>query len=374
MFQLLQELIAIDSVSPNDKGCQKLIANHLRQLGFRVSHHDRLPVSNLWAHYGNKGPLLVFAGHTDVVPAGDPDKWQYPPYQTTFADGKLYGRGTCDMKGALWAMMEAAAAFIENDYLQYGQIGFLITSGEEGDDFDKGTPYILQQLIDQGINIDACIVGEPSSSQSVGDTLKVGRRGSLTGYLTIEGKQGHVAYPHLAINPIHQLGPFISALNALTLDEGNRYFDPSSLQISNISSGTGATNVIPADATLSFNIRYSPEVTDKQLINQIEHLFYQTLSLTGSFKWQHNGTPFLTKPCQLTNACQSAIEHYTGKQPKLSTSGGTSDARFIAPHGIDVIELGPVNATIHQINEHTDVEELKLLSQIYRMICKTLLQ
>lgn len=372
--KLLTKLINIDSVTPYDQGCQDVIETELVKQGFQVERFDSAPVSNLWATIGNNtGPLLVFAGHTDVVPEGDLDKWQHPPYEAAIENNKIYGRGACDMKGALAAMIEATNQFIQHNPDFAGQVGYLITSGEEGDDFDLGTPHVMAKLHERGIHIDYCVIGEPSSTKTVGDLIKIGRRGSLTGYIDIHGIQGHVAYPHKALNPIHALSPALAELSSMTFDEGNDAFAPTSFQVTNIQSGTGAGNVIPGALSMQCNFRYSTEVDDIQLKNIVENLFTEKYKLQADFKWRMNGKPFLTEQGKLINATSAAIKQHTNLQTELSTSGGTSDGRFIAPYGVEVIELGPINDCIHQVNEYTSLDELQTLSQIYQSICSEIL-
>lgn len=371
---LLTKLINIDSVTPYDKGCQDVIEDELKKQGFDVTRMNATPVSNLWATIGNKaGPLLVFAGHTDVVPEGELSQWQRLPYQARIEGNKIYGRGACDMKGSLAAMMDATNTFIKQYADFKGQIGYLITSGEEGDDFDLGTPHVMKVLKEQGIHIDYCVIGEPTSTKTVGDVIKIGRRGSLTGYIDIHGIQGHVAYPHKAQNPIHLISPALAELSQMTFDNGNEAFAPTSFQVTNIQSGTGAGNVIPGILSLQCNFRYSTEVTDLKLRKIVEALLTQKYKLNATFKWRLNGKPFLTKPGELTLAAQTAIKQHANLNTELSTSGGTSDGRFIAPYGVQVIELGPINDCIHQVNEYTNLDELQILSKIYQSICSRLL-
>lgn len=373
MVDLLAELVRIESVTPYDNGAQALLASKLREQGFFVEHIDAPPVSNLWARIGCHAPLLVFAGHTDVVPTGALNQWHTPPFEPVIKENRMHGRGTCDMKGALAAMVAASHRFLAKHPSFKGSLGFLITSGEEGDEFDLGTPHVMKHLAEQGTYIDYCIVGEPSSTHYVGDVIKVGRRGSLTADVIVHGKQGHVAYPQQARNPIHLASPALADLSALRLDEGNAYFPPSSLQITQLHAGTGAGNVIPGELQCQFNVRYSSEITHDQIIQQIETLLKQTHALDISIQWRLNGKPFLTKASKLIEATQYAIEQLTQQQCHLSTSGGTSDGRFIAPYGTEVIELGPCNDSIHQVNEYTDLQQLWLLSNIYESICHQLL-
>lgn len=374
ILDLLEQLINIDSVTPFDKGCQDIISKALASQGFGIKQLDSKPVSNLWAHKGtNKGPLLVFAGHTDVVPEGDLNQWKYPPYTAVLDDNNIYGRGACDMKGALCAMIAATSRFLKKHPEHQGQIGYLITSGEEGDDFDLGTPHVMQYLDENGIHIDYCVIGEPSSTTTVGDIIKVGRRGSLTADIKVIGKQGHVAYPDKALNPIHLVSPAINELAHMQFDNGNDYFSPTTFQISNIASGTGAGNVIPGELNFQCNFRYSTEVTDKELKKIVETLILEKYKLNATFNWRLNGKPFLTKQGKLIEAAQTAIKQHTQIETELSTTGGTSDGRFIAPYDVQVIELGVINDCIHQVNEYTNIKELHTLSHIYESICEKLL-
>jgi succinyl-diaminopimelate desuccinylase len=369
---LLAKLISIESVTPNDHGCQNYIIDYLEQLGFFCQRFDNPPVSNFFARIGTGTPLLVFAGHTDVVPVGDDASWTSMPFQLTEKNGMAYGRGAADMKGSLASMLIMAKRFVDDHPTFLGSLGFLITSGEEGDDYDKGTPFVMDALHKQGINIDYCIVGEPSSSNKLGDVIRIGRRGSLNATLTLSGKQGHVAYPDLACNPIHKISPVLAELANTRWDNGNDYFPPTSLQITHIHSGGKATNIIPGTLTLKFNIRFSTEQTADNLITNVTECIKRH-GLTPTIDWRLSGQPFLTKPGRLTASCQQAIATITHEKPLLSTSGGTSDARFIAPFNVEVIELGPVNATIHQVDECVSLADLDKLSAIYYAICCDLL-
>lgn len=369
---LLTKLIAFPSITPNDEGTQELMIQFLEPLGFNCHRMNQGPVSNFFASYGNTGPLLVFAGHTDVVPVGDLNHWHSDPFSLEEREGLLYGRGVADMKGSLACMLLMAERFVKAYPSFPGRLGFLITSGEEGDEFDLGTPYVMEQLQRQGVQIDYCVVGEPSSTTKVGDVVKVGRRGSLTAKILLQGKQGHVAYPHLAENPIHKISPVLLALSSTQWDEGNAFFPPTSLQITSIHSGGLAGNIIPGELNLELNFRYSTEQTDSLLKNKVDALFKQQ-QLTPIIQWRLNGKPFLTEKGALLDACQEAITACTGLTPELSTSGGTSDGRFIAPYGVEVIELGPVNASIHQVNECVSLNELDILERIYFSITERLL-
>lgn len=370
--ELLAKLISFQSLTPHDAGCQDYMIQALQKLGFTCQHFDNPPVANFFARFGHQAPLLVFAGHTDVVPIGDRSKWLSNPFNLEERDGMLYGRGSADMKGSLACMLNAASRFVHTHPTCAGSLGFLITSGEEGDDFDLGTPYVMEQLHQQGIKPDYCVVGEPSSSKRVGDVIKIGRRGSLTASLELHGKQGHVAYPHLAENPIHKISPVLVELTTTTWDKGNAYFPPTSLQITHIESGGQASNIIPGELTLQLNFRYSTEQTDTTL-KQAVHACFARHELSPVITWRLNGKPFLTESGRLLDCCIDAIITHTNQQPELSTSGGTSDGRFISPYGIEVIELGPVNATIHQVNECVSLSELNTLSNIYYSLCEKLL-
>ena len=369
---LLAKLISFQSVTPHDAGCQDYMIQALQDLGFTCQRFDNPPVANFFARLGHGAPLLIFAGHTDVVPIGERSKWRTDPFSLHEDGGLLYGRGSADMKGSLASMLIAASRFAKTYPNSAGSLGFLITSGEEGDDFNLGTPFVMEQLQQQGIKPDFCVVGEPSSSTRIGDVIKIGRRGSLTATLTLHGKQGHVAYPHLADNPIHKIGPALVELTATTWDQGNAHFPPTSLQITNIQSGGQAGNIIPGELTLQFNFRYSTEQTAATL-KQAVHACFTRHGLQPLITWRLNGEPFLTTSGRLLNSCVEAIHMHTRQKPELSTSGGTSDGRFIAPYGVEVIELGPINATIHQVNECVSATDLDILSAIYYSMCEELL-
>jgi len=344
---------------------------HLRELGFNCTELPFGKVSNFWAEHGTDGPILVFAGHTDVVPSGPAEQWHTPPFEPTLADGILFGRGAADMKGSLAAMLVACKAFIAEHPEHPGRIGFLITSDEEGPAAD-GTVKVLQYLQRKGQAIDWCLVGEPSSSERLGDVIKNGRRGSLGAILTIRGVQGHIAYPHLADNPVHRALPALQALATEVWDQGNEFFPPTSMQISNINGGTGATNVIPGEIEVQFNFRFSTEVTDTQL-RQRTAAILQSHQLDYALQWHLSGQPFLTARGALVDAARDSIRDVTGLQAELSTSGGTSDGRFIAPTGAQVVELGPINATIHKLNEQVLASDLPRLAAIYKGILERLL-
>ena len=365
------ELIRRRSVTPDDAGCQALMMARLTALGFSCTPLRFGEVDNFWAERGNAGPILVFAGHTDVVPTGPPEQWHTPPFEPTLVDGSLYGRGAADMKGSLAAMLIACEEFIAEHPDHPGRIGFLITADEEGDAVN-GTVKVMQHLQQQNKAIDWCLVGEPSSSASLGDVIKNGRRGSLGAVLTVRGIQGHIAYPQLADNPIHRALPALQALVAEVWDKGNEFFPPTSMQISNINAGTGATNVIPGTAQVLFNFRFSTEVTEDELRRRTEAIL-DAHGLDYELRWALSGQPFLTASGALVAATVASIGAVTGLEPELSTAGGTSDGRFIAPTGAQVVELGPINATIHKLNEVVLAADLPRLAAIYRGVMERLL-
>ena len=370
-LDLAAELIRRPSVTPEDGGCQDLLAQRLAASGFRVEHLPFGEVRNLWARRGTDRPLFCFAGHTDVVPPGPRDHWDSDPFTPAVRDGKLYGRGACDMKGEIAAMVTAAEAFVRAHPDHPGSIAFLITSDEEGPSVD-GTVRVVETLEARGEKIDWCLVGEPSSQDRLGDTIKNGRRGSLNGFLTVKGRQGHVAYPHRAVNPLHVLAPSLVELVDEEWDQGNAFFPPTTFQIANLNTGTGAENVIPGTLTAQFNFRFSTEVTAETLQRRVA-----TILDRGGFDydltWRLSGDPFLTPAGALVEAASQAVMETLGYRPELSTGGGTSDGRFIAPTGAQVLELGAINASIHQVNEHVGIEELEQLSTIYRRILEKLL-
>lgn len=363
VLALTEELIRRPSVTPLDEGCQQLMANRLAAVGFQIESMFFEDTLNLWARRGQGKPLFCFAGHTDVVPTGPLEKWSSPPFEPTLRDGKLYGRGTADMKGSLAAMVVATERFLTQKPELKGDIAFLITSDEEGP-FINGTKRVIETLEARQEKITWCVVGEPSSTHRVGDVIKNGRRGSLTGYLTIYGVQGHVAYPHLVDNPIHKAAPALAALSQEVWDHGNAFFPATSFQISNIHSGTGATNVVPGELTLTFNFRYSTEVTAEQLQQRVLAIL-QAHQLSFDINWVVNGLPFLTDRGALVEAAVAAVQKVQGFATSLETTGGTSDGRFIAPTGAQVVELGPCNGTIHKIDEFVDVKDLDLLADMY---------
>ncbi|SDM10405.1 succinyldiaminopimelate desuccinylase [Franzmannia pantelleriensis] len=366
-LELAIDLMARPSVTPDDEGCQALMIERLDALGF---HTERLPfgdVDNFWAVRGHHGPVLAFAGHTDVVPSGPHTSWDTPPFEPSIdAQGMLRGRGAADMKGSLAAMITAVERFVAAHPEHHGKLAFLITSDEEGPAVD-GTRAVVEHLRERHERLDYCIVGEPSSTERLGDVIKNGRRGSLGGVLHVKGVQGHVAYPHLAANPIHAATPALDALVGEHWDDGNAFFPATSFQISNVRAGTGATNVIPGELEAVFNFRYSTEVTHQQLRERTEAIL-DAHGLDYRLDWTLNGEPFLTAEGELVEAAISGVETVTGKQPALSTSGGTSDGRFIATLGSQVVELGPLNATIHQVNERVRAADLDTLSEIYEAI------
>ena len=368
---LTRDLIACASVTPEDAGCQLLMMARLEQAGFAVEPLRFGEVDNFWATRGSSGPLLVFAGHTDVVPPGDTGQWESDPFIATEAVADLVGRGAADMKASLAAMVVACEHFVGAHPDHSGRIGFLITSDEEGPAKD-GTIRVMETLEDRGEQIDWCVVGEPSSTRELGDLVKNGRRGSLNARLVIHGKQGHIAYPHLADNPIHRAMPTLNALVAEPWDQGNDFFDPTSLQISTIRAGQGVTNVIPGSVEVLFNLRFSTEVTADEIRERCEAILDQG-GLTYDIEWSLSGEPFLTEPGALLNAVIDSIESTIGHVPEVSTGGGTSDGRFIAPSGAQVVEVGHVNATIHQINERVKLADIPQLTKIYEGILERLL-
>jgi succinyl-diaminopimelate desuccinylase len=370
-LELTKDLISRPSVTPKDFGCQQVLADRLIAIGFTVEHLRFGDTDNIWARRGSQSPVLAFAGHTDVVPTGPEENWTSPPFEPVIRDGLLYGRGTADMKGSIAAFVTACERFIIDNPNHQGSIAFLITSDEEGP-ATGGTVKVIETLEARGEKIDWCLVGEPSSTNKVGDIVKNGRRGSLNGYLTINGKQGHIAYPHLAENPIHLLTPALTELCNIEWDQGNEDFPPTSFQISNVNSGSGVTNVIPGIAEVIFNFRYSTEVTYEQLQQRVETLL-DSHDLDYKLKWELSGKPFRTASGALVDAVKSAIKSTTGYNTKLSTSGGTSDGRFIAPTGAQVVELGPLNATIHQVDECVSIADLDTLSYLYESILSHLL-
>jgi len=370
-LELARELIRRPSVTPADAGCQQFMARRLEAIGFACEHLRRGEVDNFWAERGTRGPILVFAGHTDVVPAGPESDWRTPPFEPTEIDGVLYGRGAADMKSSLAAMVAACERFVERHPRHPGRIGFLITSDEEGKAVD-GTARVVEWLESRGKKMDWCLLGEPTSAAVLGDTIKNGRRGSLDGALTVRGCQGHVAYPKLADNPIHGLAPALAALAAESWDAGDEFFPPTSFQVSNIRGGVGATNVIPGEVEALFNFRFGAALTERQLRRRTEALLDRH-GLDYSLEWRLGGRPFLTEAGALVDAAVASIREHLGVDAELSTSGGTSDGRFIAPAGAQVLELGPINRTIHKIDECIPVEDIDRLARTYQGIIERLL-
>jgi succinyl-diaminopimelate desuccinylase len=371
VLELARELIACPSITPHDSGCQDILAQHLKHAGFHIKRLRYNDVENMWAKRGTDEPLFVWAGHTDVVPAGPLEEWSSPPFHPTVRKEYLYGRGAADMKGNIAAMVCATLQFIRDYPKHQGSIAFLITSDEEGVG-THGTKKVVEHLIKQNEKLTWCVVGEPSSEKQVGDTIKIGRRGSLSGSLKIFGKQGHIAYPQLAENPIHNSLAVLKELTDIQWDNGNDMFPPTSFQISNIHAGTGASNVIPGHIDVLFNLRYSPEATSEQLQHRIEEILNRH-KCRYEIKWNHSGLPFQTTPGKLLSASQQAIEAVTKLKAKLSTTGGTSDGRFIALTGCQVVEMGLCNDTIHQIDERVRVKDLEQLVSIYYYLLRILL-
>ena len=370
-LSLAQALIRVESLTPNDGGCQSLLIERLSALGFSIERMRHGAVENFWARHGQSAPLVCLAGHTDVVPTGPVDAWNSAPFEPTLRDGYLYGRGAADMKTSLAAFVTAAEQFITQHPDHRGSLAFLITSDEEGDAAD-GTVRVVDALEARGEHIDYCIVGEPTSSERLGDTIKNGRRGSLSGRLTVKGLQGHIAYPHLAKNPVHLLAPALAELALKVWDHGNAHFPPTSWQVSNLHAGTGAGNIIPGDAVLSFNFRFSTEHSADSLKSEV-HALLDRHGLDYDLFWTLSGNPFLTEPGKLTQAVTAAIAQVCGVQTELSTSGGTSDGRFIKRVASELIEFGPVNATIHKLNECVALADIEPLSQVYLKTLENLL-
>jgi succinyl-diaminopimelate desuccinylase len=370
-LQLAEQLISRASVSPTDGGCQALMIERLRAIGFEVENLRFGPVDNFWAKRGRGGPVFCFAGHTDVVPPGPLDEWQSDPFQPVIKEGVLYGRGAADMKSGLAAMVTACEEFVSRHPGHRGTIAFLITSDEEGPSVD-GTRRVVEVLREREERIDWCLVGEPSSEKVLGDTIKIGRRGSLSGRLTVHGIQGHIAYPQFADNPVHAVAPALAELAARTWDHGNAHFQPTTFQVSNISAGTGAPNVIPGELKARFNLRFSTEQTVDSLKAVVESLL-QRHAVKHSLEWFISGYPFLTVPGELSAAATRAVQEQLQITPKLSTGGGTSDGRFIAPLGAQVIELGVVNESIHKVNECVRVADIERLHALYLRTLELLL-
>lgn len=370
-LDLTQALIARPSISPADGGCQQLLSERLERAGFSVEHLRFNNVDNFWARHGQGQPLFCFAGHTDVVPAGPAEEWHSDPFNPVVRDGILYGRGAADMKSGLAAMLLACEQFVRRSPRHRGSLALLITSDEEGQSVD-GTRRVMEVLEARGERIDLCVVGEPSSEQQLGDTIKIGRRGSLSGRLTVHGVQGHVAYPQLADNPIHALAPALLELTSRVWDAGNEHFQATTFQVSNLNAGTGAPNVIPGELKARFNIRFSTEQSVAGL-KQIVESILDRHRVKYTLEWFLSGNPFFTPPGALSDAVTRAVREITGLTPALSTGGGTSDGRFIAPSGAHVVELGVVNATIHKVNEQVRVEDIDRLQKIYERLLELLL-
>lgn len=383
-LSLSLDLLSRPSITPDDKGCQDVIADFLKPLDFNAEFlyfgdkNDtgrNAQVKNLWARRGTSSPLVCFLGHTDVVPTGDTSLWQFDPFTPTIKDGMLYARGASDMKTAIACFCVACDNFIKKHPNHKGSIALLITSDEEGAGIN-GTVKVVETLVNRNEKIDYCLVGEPSSTSVLGDVIKNGRRGSLSGRLTVTGKQGHIAYPHLAINPIHEAQAALAEFVATKWDDGNEFFDPTSMQISNINAGTGATNVIPQSLTVEFNFRFSTQSSADELKAKTHAIFdkyFENSKASYQIDWTLSGLPFLTGRGDLVNACQNAIQEIVGIDSQLSTSGGTSDGRFVAPMGAEVVELGVLNATIHQIDENVSVDDLEKLTLIYERVLEKLL-
>ena len=369
---LAKDLISRASVTPEDAGCQRLIAERLEKIGFKAKHLRFADVDNLWITRGEGAPSLIYVGHTDVVPAGPLENWTSDPFQPEIRDGCLYGRGAADMKGSIASMTTALERFIAEHPDHKGTIGMLITSDEEGPSIN-GTLKVVDYLNSRNIKIDWCLVGEPTCINTVGDVVKNGRRGSLGATLRVHGVQGHVAYPHLASNPIHLASPALTELGNTTWDNGNEFYPPTTFQISNIHAGIGADNVIPGHIDIMFNFRYSSEVTHEELKNRVESIL-DNYQLSYDIEWKLSGEPFLTPKGKLLETVVASVKEITGNDPEISTSGGTSDGRFIAPTGAEVVELGPVNASIHKIDECVKVDDLETLSNIYEQILRQLIK
>ena len=368
---LTEDLLRRPSVSPEDHGCLDVIGARLAALGFRNERLTYAPVDNLWSRRGAGRPVLCFAGHTDVVPTGPREEWHTEPFEPVVRDGVLYGRGSADMKSGLAAMVVATERFVARHPNHAGSIAYLLTSDEEGPSVD-GTRRVMQVLEARGEKIDYCVVGEPTSHEHLGDTIKIGRRGSLSGRLTVHGVQGHIAYPHLADNPVHGFAPALAELVAMHWDEGNEFFQPTSFQVSNIAAGTGAPNVIPGEMKLRFNLRFSTEQTVESLQRSVLAILDRH-RVKYTLEWFVSGLPFFTQPGLLTDAVSGAVHDVTGRRPQFSTTGGTSDGRFIAPTGAQVVEVGVGNATIHKVNECVRVDDIDVLSRIYERVMERVL-
>ena len=367
MIDLLQNLLKIKSISPNDMGCIDVIENELKEIGFNCERINYLNVENLYATVGDSGKLLCFLGHTDVVPTGPEEKWKYPPFSATIDGDILYGRGAADMKASVAAFIESAKEFINESSEINFRLGILLTSNEEGTAKDGFINQIIEKMIEGNEIIDFCLVGEPTSSNKIADCARIGRRGSLGGRLKIYGKQGHIAYPEKVINPIFLSGDLISNLNNKIWDGGNDAFDPTSFQISNISSGTGAHNVVPGDLELTFNFRFSPESTEQSLKSEFESILNEQ-NLNYDLDWELNGLPYYTKNNFFIDIVSNSVKEIAGYMPELNAKGGTSDGRFVAKMNSEIVELGPVNKSIHQIDEHVKISDIWTLKDIYKQI------
>ena len=370
-IELLSDLVRRVSITPDDAGCQQVLIERLKALGFECETMIFGDTTNLWARRGCDSPVLCFAGHTDVVPPGDIAEWSTDPFEPTIKDGQLYGRGAADMKSGLASMIVAIERFLQEREDHEGSIALLITSDEEGRARD-GTLKVMEALTARGESIDWCVIGEPSSQESLGDLIRVGRRGSLSGMLKVSGIQGHVAYPHLADNPIRRFAPVLAELHDIEWDRGNEYFPPTSFQVVNIQSGIGAPNVTPAELSARFNFRYSTEWEHESLQKRVHEVF-DAHGFDYELRWHLSGEPFLTEKGKLTNAAIQAVAEIVGSEPELSTGGGTSDGRFISPAGVDVVELGPVSASIHKIDEHVSIADVVRLTNMYQRIMELLL-
>ncbi|EFM18582.1 succinyl-diaminopimelate desuccinylase [Pantoea eucalypti] len=370
VIELTQQLIRRPSLSPDDAGCQALLIARLEAIGFKIETMNIDDTLNFWATRG-EGETLAFAGHTDVVPPGDASRWINPPFEPTIRDGMLFGRGAADMKGSLAAMVVAAERFVAARPHHRGRLAFMITSDEEASG-TNGTVKVVERLMARRERLDYCLVGEPSSTEVVGDVVKNGRRGSITANLTVHGVQGHVAYPHLADNPVHRAMPALNELVATEWDQGNEFFPATSMQIANVQAGTGSNNVIPGELFVQFNFRFSTELTDELIRQRVEALLDRH-QLRYTIEWKLSGQPFLTTRGKLVDAVVKAVAHYNEIKPQLLTTGGTSDGRFIARMGAQVVELGPVNATIHKINECVKASDLQMLSRMYQRIMEQLI-
>ncbi len=370
-LDLVKQLIQKASVTPDDAGCQSLISEYLQFSGFEAEVMQFENVTNLWLRRGDEAPLFVFAGHTDVVPTGPLEQWHSDPFIPEIRDHQIFGRGAADMKSSIAAMAVACKNFVASNPDHKGSIAFLLTSDEEGPAVN-GTVKVIEELQARHENIDMCIVGEPSSTNTLGDTLKIGRRGSLSATLFVYGVQGHVAYPHLAKNPVHEFAPALTELTSLQWDAGNEHFPATTFQISNINAGAGASNIIPGMLQIDFNLRFSTEISVDEIKTKILSILDKH-SLDYEIEWHLSGNPFYCEPGELTQACVQAIQETMNIKPELSTGGGTSDGRFIAPTGAQVVELGPVNESIHKVNEHIEVEALDQLTEIYQRVLERLL-